>query len=194
MLIAALPVLELRGAIPVGIWMGMPAVKVAALAIVGNILPIAPLLYALRFGPVQALLKPVLDRAASKASSLGDAAQRAQLLAAFVGVPLPGTGAWTGAMCAFLLGMPFGQAVGAISLGVVASGAIMTAVTTAGPKGAAALGALLLGPLIAPAIAKALGGGGGGGAPAKKKQDFLEATPYFDQSNIPINTFKAKVK
>ncbi len=53
MLIAAMPVLELRGAIPVGVWMGIPIVKVIALAVLGNIAPIAPLLFALRFGPVQ---------------------------------------------------------------------------------------------------------------------------------------------
>jgi hypothetical protein len=58
-LVAALPVLELRGAIPVGVWLGLPLAKVLGLAVVGNMLPVAPLLLALRWGAVRRLLKPV---------------------------------------------------------------------------------------------------------------------------------------
>jgi len=147
-LISAMPVVELRGAIPVGAWMGLPLPKVLGLCIVGNMLPIAPILYLLRFGPVQRLLKPVLDRAQSKASAFKDERSRAMLLAAFVGIPLPGTGAWTGAMGAFLLGMPFPTAMASIFAGVVSAGLIMTAVTAAGTAGAAVVGAVLIGAMI----------------------------------------------
>ena len=66
-------------------------------------------------------------------------------LAAFVGIPLPGTGAWTGAMGAFLLGMPTAVALSSIFTGVVAAGVIMTAITLAGKRGGiCALAALAL--------------------------------------------------
>ena len=147
-LIAAMPVVELRGAIPVGIWMGIPMAKVFALCVLGNMLPIAPLLFALRFGPVQKLMKPILDRAQSKAeAAFADPKSRALLLAAFVGIPLPGTGAWTGAMGAFLLGMPFTTAFASIFAGVFCSGCIMTAISCGGIFGAG-VGAVLLGSML----------------------------------------------
>jgi len=62
-----------------------------------------------------------------------------------VGIPLPGTGAWTGAMGAFLLGMPTAVALSSIFTGVVAAGIIMTAITLAGKRGGiCALAALAL--------------------------------------------------
>lgn len=146
-LISAMPAVELRGGVPVGIWMGMPALKVLALCVLGNMLPIPPLLYALRFGPVQKLLKPILDRAQKKADAFADPKSRALLLAAFVGIPLPGTGAWTGAMGAFLLGMPFATAMLAIFGGVVASGVIMSAISQGGVIGIST-GVLILGSML----------------------------------------------
>ena len=108
----------------------------------------APLLYALRFGPVQKVMKPILTRAQSKAeAAFADPKSRAVLLAAFVGIPLPGTGAWTGAMGAFLLGMPFAQAFTAIFAGVLCSGCIMTAISRGGKFGIA-VGVLLLGSML----------------------------------------------
>ncbi len=62
-----------------------------------------------------------------------------------MGIPLPGTGAWTGAMGAFLLGMPTAVALSSIFTGVVAAGIIMTAITLAGKRGGiCALAALAL--------------------------------------------------
>ena len=55
------------------------------------------------------VMKPVLERAKKKTAELSDPKKRFLLLAAFVGIPLPGTGAWTGAMGAFLVGMPFAE-------------------------------------------------------------------------------------
>ena len=93
------------------------------------------------------LLYPILSRAEKKSSSLGVGSIEKQWasLAAFVGIPLPGTGAWTGAMGAFLLGMPTAVALSSIFTGVVSAGVIMTAITLAGKKGGiAALSALAL--------------------------------------------------
>lgn len=107
MTISAMPVVELRGGVPVGIWMGMPIAKVFGLCVAGNMIPIPVILLALRSSFVQKLAKPVLDRAREKAAKFGDEKSQALALTLFVGIPLPGTGAWTGAMGAFLLGMPF---------------------------------------------------------------------------------------
>lgn len=93
------------------------------------------------------LMKPILSRAEKKSASLGVGSIEKQWasLAAFVGIPLPGTGAWTGAMGAFLLGMPTAVALSSIFTGVVAAGIIMTAITLAGKRGGiCALAALAL--------------------------------------------------
>lgn len=128
-------------------------------------------------------MKPILDRAEKKAAGLGVGSAEKQWasLAAFVGIPLPGTGAWTGAMGAFLLDMPYSFALSSIFTGVLCAGGIMTAITLAGKTGGLAALAVLLA-----VTAKELLGGG------SKKQDFLEASPYYDQSNVPVNTYKNK--
>lgn len=112
MTISAMPVVELRGGVPVGLWMGMPILKTFALCVTGNMIPIPIILLALRSQFVQKLAKPILDRAREKAEGFGDEKSQALALTLFVGIPLPGTGAWTGAMGAFLLGMPFGKVRG----------------------------------------------------------------------------------
>jgi len=136
-LISAMPVIELRGAVPVGLWMGLPIAKVLPACIVGNMLPIIPLMFLLRNERLKKFMKPILDRAEKKSSSLGVGSLEKQWasLAAFVGIPLPGTGAWTGAMGAFLLGMPTTVALSSIFAGVVSAGLIMSAITLAGKTG-----------------------------------------------------------
>jgi uncharacterized membrane protein len=109
--------------------------------------PIIPLLFLLRNDKLKELMSPILTRAEKKSASLGVGSIQKQWasLAAFVGIPLPGTGAWTGAMGAFLLGMPTAVALSSIFTGVVSAGVIMTAITLAGKKGGlAALGALAI--------------------------------------------------
>ena len=91
------------------------------------------------------LMSPILSRAEKKSASLGVGSIEKQWasLAAFVGIPLPGTGAWTGAMGAFLLGMPTAVALSSIFTGVCGAGVIMASITLAGKKGGiAALAAL----------------------------------------------------
>ena len=95
---------------------------------------------------LQKLAAPLLARAEKKLAGLPKGQSRTLALALFVGVPAPGTGAWTGAIIAYLLDMPFATAMGAILSGVVLAGVIMTVLTLAGKVGALiALGALLLG-------------------------------------------------
>jgi len=182
-IISALPVVELRGAIPVGIWMGLPISTVLPVCVLGNMIPILPLLFLLRNATLKKIMDPILKRAEKKTKELGMGSVEKQWasLAAFVGIPLPGTGAWTGAMGAFLLGMPVATAFTSIFAGVVAAGVIMTAITVAGKAGGiAALTALFV--YAAIELTKK----------DEVKQDFLEATPYWDQSNVPVNVYKNK--
>eukprot|EP00588_Corethron_pennatum_P010449 CAMPEP_0194267812 /NCGR_PEP_ID=MMETSP0169-20130528/2245_1 /TAXON_ID=218684 /ORGANISM="Corethron pennatum, Strain L29A3" /LENGTH=604 /DNA_ID=CAMNT_0039008795 /DNA_START=45 /DNA_END=1859 /DNA_ORIENTATION=- len=186
-LISAMPVVELRGAIPVGLWMGMPLLTfVFPICVLGNMVPIVPMLFLLRNKWIRNLMAPILARAESKSASLGVGTPQKQWasLAAFVGIPLPGTGAWTGAMGAFLLGMPVSAALSAIFAGVVSAGAIVSAITLAGKKGG--IGALaFLALFTGYEFLK-------GEKEGEKKENFLEADPYWDQSTVPMNTAKAK--
>ena len=146
-IISAMPVVELRGAVPVGVWMGLPITTILPVCVLGNMTPIVPLMFLLRNDKLKKLMSPILSRAEKKSASLGVGSIEKQWasLAAFVGIPLPGTGAWTGAMGAFLLGMPTAVALSSIFTGVVSAGVIMSAITLAGKKGGiAALAALAL--------------------------------------------------
>ncbi|KAH8049471.1 small multi-drug export protein [Aureococcus anophagefferens] len=105
--------------------MGLPIAKVFVLCVIGNMAPILPLLLALRSPLVQKILDKPLSKARSKSDAVSGNA-RWSALAAFVGVPFPGTGAWTGAMVAFVLGMPLSEALSAIFAGVLVAGAIMS--------------------------------------------------------------------
>ena len=144
-LISATPAIELRGGVPVGNWMGLSPLATLVICVIGNMVPIAPTLLGLRSNFVKKLAAPLLARAEKKLAGLPTGQSRTLALALFVGVPAPGTGAWTGAIIAYLLDMPFGEAMGAIFAGVVLAGLIMTVLTLAGKTGALiALGALLL--------------------------------------------------
>mmetsp|Transcript_32987 Transcript_32987/g.72481 ORF Transcript_32987/g.72481 Transcript_32987/m.72481 type:complete len:312 (+) Transcript_32987:182-1117(+) len=148
MLISATPAVELRGGVPVGNWMGLSPALTFAICVVGNMLPIAPTLLALRSPFVKRLAAPLLARAEKKLAGLPKGQSRTLALTLFVGVPAPGTGAWTGAIIAYLLDMPFTTAMSAIFAGVVLAGAIMTVLTLAGKVGAIiALAALIAGGL-----------------------------------------------
>mmetsp|Transcript_37546 Transcript_37546/g.81055 ORF Transcript_37546/g.81055 Transcript_37546/m.81055 type:complete len:157 (-) Transcript_37546:196-666(-) len=142
-----MPVVELRGAVPVGVWMGLPITHILPVCVLGNMAPIIPLMFLLRNDKLKSLMSPILSRAEKKSASLGVGSIEKQWasLAAFVGIPLPGTGAWTGAMGAFLLGMPTAVALSSIFTGVCGAGCIMASITLAGKKGGiAALAALAL--------------------------------------------------
>ncbi|CAJ1373181.1 unnamed protein product [Effrenium voratum] len=138
MLLSALPLVELRGGVPVGLWMGLAVPQVLLLCIVGNMIPIPLLLAALRSEKINKLLSPLLNRAAQKTEPIG-AHDRWVGIAAFVGVPLPGTGAWTGAMVAHLLGMDLFEAVSSVLAGVIVAACIMASLTLAGWFGCAAV-------------------------------------------------------
>ncbi|MDZ7373087.1 MAG: small multi-drug export protein [candidate division KSB1 bacterium] len=136
-LLSMLPVTELRAAIP---WAlagppyggGLPWYEALAFAALGNMVPVVPLLLLLEHGYHRLKRHPWWDRAFEKVLARtrqkGKVVEkyRALGLALFVGVPLPGTGAWTGALAAFVFGIPFRYALPAIAAGVLIAGIVVT--------------------------------------------------------------------
>jgi len=129
------PVLELRGAIPAGIAAGLPPAAAAAAAILGNLVPIPFLILLLRriFGWLRksSWVGPKIDWLERRAHLKGRMVRKYRLpgLIILVAIPLPGTGAWTGALVAALLDIRMRHALPAIFLGVVIAGAIVTTLT-----------------------------------------------------------------
>ncbi|HUV52238.1 MAG TPA: small multi-drug export protein [Dehalococcoidia bacterium] len=147
---AAAPISELRGAIPLGIEVhdiSWPIVFVVAIA--GNLLPVPFLL--LFLDPVTRLLSKVklferiINWFFERTRKRGKFIERYERigLTLFVAIPLPITGAWTGSILAFLLGLSFWRAFISIALGILIAGAIVTALTMIGWWGAAIAGVSL---------------------------------------------------
>jgi len=158
--ISTLPIVELRGAVPVGIAaFKMPWWQVYLIAVAGNMIPIPFIL--LLLGPVSEFLmrfkigKVFFDwlfaRTRKKSASIEK--YEALGLTIFVAIPLPVTGGWTGAMAAFLMGIPFWKAMLYILLGVMIAGVIMTTLSLLGWIGALIAGVVLIG-LVAGTLVK----------------------------------------
>ena len=154
--LAATPIGELRAAIPVAILdldVSWPLAFVVAYA--GNLLPIPFIL--LLLGPVASILGRVklfgriIDWVFSMSRRRGGIVERYGWvgLVVFVAIPLPVTGAWTGSIVAFLLGIPFKKAMPAIMLGVFIAGIIVTALTKLGWVGGVVAGVALFSVVIA---------------------------------------------
>lgn len=134
-LVSMVPVVELRGAIPFGFAFGLPLWLNYALCVIGNFLPVPFILLFIR--RILAWMKKTkhLARFAlwleKKAQKNSDKVMKgvASGLFLFVAIPLPGTGAWTGALVASLFDMRMKYALPAIFLGILAAGAIMSLVT-----------------------------------------------------------------
>lgn len=130
---AMVPVLELRGAIPVGIAADLPPAAVYLAAVAGNMLPVPFILLLTRkiFGWLRnkAFFGSNVRRLETHARLKGDVVRKYRLpgLIILVAIPLPGTGAWTGALVAALLNIRLRHAIPAIFLGVLIAGGIMLA-------------------------------------------------------------------
>ena len=144
--VSMVPLIELRGAIPYAIGFGLPLVPSYIIAILGNMLPV-PIIYLFaRRVLLWGKDKPViggfftfcLEKGEKGGKKLQEKAGRGLFIALmlFVGIPLPGTGAWTGTLAASLLDMDFKSSVVAVMLGVVIASLIMGA-ASAGVFGAA---------------------------------------------------------
>jgi uncharacterized membrane protein len=149
-IIAALPVVELRGALPVAINVfNMPWYWAYVLAIIGNMLPVPVLL--LFFDALARLVsrvpvgKKLVDWVFRHTRRHEAIIQKYEWLGLmlFVAVPLPITGAWTGSIIAFILGMRFTYALLSILCGVIIAGAIVTSLCLLGWIGAIIAGVVL---------------------------------------------------
>ena len=132
---AMLPILEIRGAIPVGVASGLNPWLAFAVGFVGNMLPI-PILILLTRKVIEWLKKHnMLVKLTAWLENKGSkGAQKVQKysfwgLFILVAIPLPGTGAWTGALVASLLDMRLKRALPAIAMGVAVAGLIVLLVT-----------------------------------------------------------------
>ena len=137
-LISMVPVIELRGAIPYGIGFGLEPWLVAPLAIIGNLLPVPFILLFIRrifqwmkkYEKLGKIAYKLEERAANKNGKVKKSEFIGLLL--FVAIPLPGTGAWTGALIAALMDMRMKRALPTIALGVLLAGIIVTLVMVLG--------------------------------------------------------------
>lgn len=138
MIVAALPISELRGAIPVALAFGMPFQKAYVLSVIGNALPVIPVLFL--FQPVSERLRKLkifsgffnwLEMRTLKKS---DTIQKYELLGLviFVAIPLPMTGAYSGAIAATLLKMKFRYGFIGTILGILGAGLIVSALCAVG--------------------------------------------------------------
>lgn len=131
-IISMIPILELRGALLVaGPILGVPVAKAIPLCVIGNIIPVPFIL--LLITPIFNWLKstktfkPMVTKLENKAMSKSDKIEKYEFwgLVLFVGIPLPGTGAWTGSLIAALLGIKFKKAFPAVIIGICMATVIM---------------------------------------------------------------------
>ena len=138
-LISMVPIIELRGAIPVAVGMGLPLIPSYIICIIGNMLPVPFIYFFARKVLIWGSDKPVigkfftfcLEKGEKGGKKLQAKAGRGLFVALllFVGIPLPGTGAWTGTLAASLLDMDFKSSVVAVMCGVLLAGVIMALIS-----------------------------------------------------------------
>lgn len=135
-LISMVPVIELRGAIPIGVGYGLNFWVAIAVSIIGNLVPVPFIIIFIK--KIFALMRkwsPKLDKVVTalevRAEKKSDVVQRYAFWGLFilVAIPLPGTGAWTGALVAAMLDMKMSRAFPAIVLGVLGAAVIVAFVT-----------------------------------------------------------------
>ncbi|MCX7785267.1 MAG: small multi-drug export protein [candidate division WOR-3 bacterium] len=148
---AMLPIVELRGAIPLGInFYNLDWYRVVILAIIGNILPILPMLFFLnKFSELLSripLFKKFFDWLFARTRKKSKIIEEYEMigLMIFVAIPLPATGAWTGTVAAFLLGLGYFQSLIAIFCGVLIAAIIVTTLSLLGLWGAIIAGLILI--------------------------------------------------
>ena len=140
-LVSMVPLIELRGGVPIALGMGLDYTEALLVCIIGNMLPV-PIIYhfarkVLIWGAdkkyIGKFFRFCLEKGEKGGQKLVKAAGRGGLFIAlmlFVGIPLPGTGAWTGTLAASFLNMGIKSTVLAVVLGVIMAGVIMAVATT----------------------------------------------------------------
>ena len=140
--ISMVPLVELRGAIPFSQGFGLLIIQSYIICIIGNMLPV-PIIYlfarkVLEWGADKPVIGKFftwcLDKGHKGGKKLQEKAGKGLFVALllFVGIPVPGTGAWTGTLAASILDMDFKSTVAAVMLGVLLAGVIMMVVSMAG--------------------------------------------------------------
>lgn len=141
--ISMVPLIELRGAIPIAVGMGIEPIQAIIVCAVGNLLPVPVIYFFARKFLLWGLDKRFIggicrffhDKGERAGAKLSDKAGKFGLLLAltlFVGVPIPGTGAWTGTLGASFLNMGVKETAISVSAGVALAAIIMTTVSMVG--------------------------------------------------------------
>ena len=131
-IISMVPILELRGGLLAASVLNIDIVRAVWICVIGNIIPVPFIL--LLITPIFNWLKqlrtfrPMVEKLESRAMGKSDQIEKYQFwgLVLFVGIPLPGTGAWTGSLIASLLGVKFRKAFPAVLLGIAIASVIMS--------------------------------------------------------------------
>ena len=141
-LVSMVPLVELRGSIIISQGLQLPVLSSYIVAIIGNMLPVPVIYLFARKVLVWGADKPVigkffswcLEKGEKGGKKLQEKAGRGLFIALllFVGIPLPGTGAWTGTLAASILDMDFKSTILAVMLGVLLAGIIMMVLSVAG--------------------------------------------------------------
>ena len=137
-LVGMTPILELRGAIPLGAAAGLPPLTACAAAILGNLVPVPFIMLLVRrvfrWLRKTAFFGPRIDWLERRAHLKGRLVRKYRLpgLILLVAIPLPGTGAWTGSLAAAFLDIRLKKAMPAVVLGVLTAGCIMLTLTHVG--------------------------------------------------------------
>ena len=135
-IISMIPVIELRGAIPIGVSLGLSHVEAMGISIIGNMRPVPFIILFIR--PIfkwmtkkSEKLGRLATKLETKAEGKWDKIHRYQFFALtlFVAIPLPGTGAWSGALIAAVMNMRLRNALPSILLGVLIAGILVTGIT-----------------------------------------------------------------
>lgn len=141
-LISMVPIVELRGGIPFGVSMGIKWYYAVPICMIGNMLPVPFIFFfarkILEWGADKKFIGKFFSWCFKKGHSGGEKLKAKAgkgmfwALLLFVGIPLPGTGAWTGTLAASLLDLDFKKSIIAVTLGVALAATIMTIATLLG--------------------------------------------------------------
>lgn len=134
--VSMIPIIELRGAIPIAVGLGLAPQIAIPVAMIGNLIPIPFIIIFIKkiFAWMRRKsdkLNSVVDKMEAKADKNKEKVLKYAFwgLALFVGIPLPGTGGWTGALVAAMLDMPLKKAFPAVIVGVLIAGVVVACVS-----------------------------------------------------------------
>jgi len=137
LIMAMTPVVELRGAIPFGLALGLDPMTCYIAAVIGNIIPIPfIILFIEHVFRIMRKLSPkfgaLVDKLERRAAEKADVVEKYALwgLVILVAIPLPGTGAWTGSLVAALMNIPLRKSGPACVFGVLVAGIAVMAIST----------------------------------------------------------------